>query len=826
MFPDILTKKAGESGSLLGNIIHKEKSEKAFSDAYIDLKEFKVKNVDLFKNRIIGLVSFFNEISGIDERTGSNIFPDRIDASPEETTVYMSDYQFVQYYYEREYERILENKAKKMLAFSQKREIAGEAGKDTSSVFRVFSRQHGLFVFPPGINRPRRSREEEIEGVDLKLKKSPYEKLYDKLVMIYKSNKSDVEKLFEYEKMMTGEKMEDFIVGSFIDVIQHSEPVSFNEFMAQIEIEDEEGEVNIIEKLSYEEEIDKAVNRLDESNLTMSENEYSLGVLSPKYAKILENVDKTPGLVLCYSQFLSSEGLQIFSRVLDANGYSPVTVEGPKSNMKVVYDDTLYPGVKVRYSKDGFNWGTYMLIEYNERSGKVIIEGIEGELDREEVYKCHYALYPDGDIPRNKIIEYFTKPNNKWGQKCLIFMITKAGAEGLNLFNIRQVHIMEPYWNNILLQQVIGRARRTRSHVTLPKDQQNVKVYNYIIKYTKEQLNGRWGGSVDGKYILNWSHEGMKMAEEEEEEEKEEDLEKSVSERRYQMSAVIGESDEGMTSDEVLTEIANKKAKILNDFLKIVQESAIDCDFNLEDNIRSDSKFTNLRCYNLIRSPDNYTYPLVEDDTISGLQKEILAERVVIKTKHRIELEYMVRGIGKVHIIVQFDEKPTNIMESIKRGQEVYDYYKFHGLDGRDISLKGQLIKVGEIKEGMSIVFTPEFNDNIEEYLEIEVCMRAFEHKYGKKAPLEEGRREEWAEEVRACRKARKMVGKSWRCLMCNSEYGEDIENCPKEGCEKFDKELYKAYDRSLEENERVNVEEPVVVEEKPKKKIMKMSFD
>ena len=55
-----------------------------------------------------------------------------------------------------------------------------------------------------------------------------------------------------------------------------------------------------------------------------------------------------------------------------------------------------------------------------------------------------------------------------------------------------------------------------------------------------------------------------------------------------------------MTSDEVLTEIAEKKAKLLNDFLRIVQETAIDCDFNKEENIKSDASFKDMKCYNLM----------------------------------------------------------------------------------------------------------------------------------------------------------------------------------------------------------------------------------
>ena len=37
-------------------------------------------------------------------------------------------------------------------------------------------------------------------------------------------------------------------------------------------------------------------------------------------------------------------------------------------------------------------------------------------------------------------------------------MTTKQGAEGLNTKNVRQLHVVEPYWNPVRLDQVIGRA--------------------------------------------------------------------------------------------------------------------------------------------------------------------------------------------------------------------------------------------------------------------------------------------------------------------------------------------------------------------------------
>lgn len=55
-----------------------------------------------------------------------------------------------------------------------------------------------------------------------------------------------------------------------------------------------------------------------------------------------------------------------------------------------------------------------------------------------------------------------------------VMLISKSGAEGLNTKNVRQVHIMEPFWHANRIDQVIGRARRAHSHDSLPQDDRSV----------------------------------------------------------------------------------------------------------------------------------------------------------------------------------------------------------------------------------------------------------------------------------------------------------------------------------------------------------------
>ena len=70
------------------------------------------------------------------------------------------------------------------------------------------------------------------------------------------------------------------------------------------------------------------------------------------------------------------------------------------------------------------------------------------------------------------------------GEVLEVLMTTKQGAEGLNTKNVRQLFVVEPYWNPGL-DQVVGRAVRINSHLELPEKDRNVEIYIYLSKVQK-----------------------------------------------------------------------------------------------------------------------------------------------------------------------------------------------------------------------------------------------------------------------------------------------------------------------------------------------------
>jgi superfamily II DNA or RNA helicase len=74
-------------------------------------------------------------------------------------------------------------------------------------------------------------------------------------------------------------------------------------------------------------------------------------------------------------------------------------------------------------------------------------------------------------------IKYITNPENKHGENVKVVLISKAAAEGVDFKNIRQVHIMEPWYNMNRIEQIIGRGVRNLSHCQLPFEERNVEIF-------------------------------------------------------------------------------------------------------------------------------------------------------------------------------------------------------------------------------------------------------------------------------------------------------------------------------------------------------------
>ena len=57
---------------------------------------------------------------------------------------------------------------------------------------------------------------------------------------------------------------------------------------------------------------------------------------------------------------------------------------------------------------------------------------------------------------------------NADGSKCAVIIGSKVIEVGVSMKRIRQVHILDPWFHLLSMEQVIGRAIRNKSHNDLP----------------------------------------------------------------------------------------------------------------------------------------------------------------------------------------------------------------------------------------------------------------------------------------------------------------------------------------------------------------------
>lgn len=255
--------------------------------------------------------------------------------------------------------------------------------------------------------------------------------------------------------------------------------------------------------------------------------EEGLQKFSPKMLAIFNdlkaNVGK-PGAFnnqFVYSQFLSLEGLGIFTAILDANGFQPYVLVKKPGN---IWEESseMKPGVPA-YAKFVGNGGD------------------ERELARQIFNQDYSDTFPQS-----------LKDSIKEHRLC-VFLGSRAAAEGITLADVRRVHIMEPYWNPALTEQVIGRAMRICSHRKLPMDERNVVIKVYMTTFTPEQA-----ATSEGFNIVPIRRNDMTL-------------------KRYDGNEP---RETFMTSDEYLYEVSYEKGRIIKNISLLLKQSAIDCEIH------------------------------------------------------------------------------------------------------------------------------------------------------------------------------------------------------------------------------------------------------
>jgi chemotaxis protein histidine kinase CheA len=352
-----------------------------------------------------------------------------------------------------------------------------------------------------------------------------------------------------------------------------------------------------------------------------------LKTYSPKFLAMLDNIEdpEHQGLHLIYSQFRSMEGIGIFCLVLEANGFAKFKIK--------------------RTGTDG--WELNMSEEDMGKPCYALYTGTEDSEEREILRNIYNGAWDY--IPNNIATQLRAKSsNNNLGEIIKVLMITSAGSEGINLRNTRYVHIMEPYWHPVRLEQVIGRARRICSHQSLPKELQTVEVFIYIMTFTKEQL--------DSDFAIE-----LKLK----------DLSK--------ISPYFPQ-----TSDQKLFEISTIKEQLTSQLLKAVKETSIDCATHIKSSTKEGLVCLSFGQPNVNNFAYNPSIAQDENDTVADLNKFAIdweARPFTLKTTgKRYMLRMDTRQVYDYDSVIQAKEvpgvRPILIGKLVKNEKNEYEIVK------------------------------------------------------------------------------------------------------------------------------------------------------
>lgn len=302
----------------------------------------------------------------------------------------------------------------------------------------------------------------------------------------------------------------------------------------------------------YEANLKKLVANLVASDHLKLEN---LKELSPKYYEIITRINDLKGTALAYSQFRKVEGIGLLCRSLDKNGYAEFKIKQLENGE---WD--------VDMSEEDMKKPKYFQFYSNHMQTQILLKIFNSDLE---------------NIPP-LILEKLQAmhPNNYDGDWLKVIMITQSGSEGISLKCVRQVHVIEPFWNHIRMDQVIGRAVRMCSHQAFDDqpERKQVDVFIYYMIFTPQQI---------------------------------------------EKSFTIRTQDKSLTSDNYLYVIAKRKKKIIDSMLDLLKRAAVDCALNAKHH----KHIKNLKCFsfpsNIPEDRASYTMSISQETFDNEFKQEI-----------------------------------------------------------------------------------------------------------------------------------------------------------------------------------------------------------
>jgi len=218
---------------------------------------------------------------------------------------------------------------------------------------------------------------------------------------------------------------------------------------------------------------------------------------STKFHRALQNINNLvwgkdgPKTVFVYSN-LVKVGIEIFQEILLQNGYLEYQ---EKSQNYQINSDTICYYCGIKHNK-------HSTISRYYTENKVLSESTDNNIP---IHAFHPAVFltitgqtSDDTIEtipteKKKILKnVFNDTQNYEGKRLKIILGSRIMNEGINLFHVGEVHILDVYYNLGKVDQAVGRGIRLCSHYKLMTEQNpnpEVKVYKYVVTLDNNKLS-------------------------------------------------------------------------------------------------------------------------------------------------------------------------------------------------------------------------------------------------------------------------------------------------------------------------------------------------
>lgn len=391
----------------------------------------------------------------------------------------------------------------------------------------------------------------------------------------------------------------------------------------------------------------------------------SLQKHSPKYANMIKNVNESckKGKALLYSNFKKLIGLNLFSVVMEASGlWEEFIIKKIDNEWHLITSNPEYSNnnkhksvssLKKSMSKTKKDTKKDTTSDKLSSKEKMRYVFFSGEQKGEEKYLIPLifngkldALPSNCEPLKRQIRTYFGEEasRNLRGDVIKCLLTTRTGAEGLDLKCVRSVHVSEPYWQPVLIEQIIGRAVRTNSHIELPEKDRDVDVYIYMSTITPNMVQNI--KNPDVRTDMAKYNEGL------------------------------NKKGKVVTSDEALFILSARKKVVADQVLQMIKDTAFDCTLTYGINkIQS----PDIVCLDYeTKDRDDYLFTPSIDDTIDIIdikQEYQIVDKYIKKTIKGVEYAIAINpsSNGKQYIY------PITVLNTVRIPKPVGEIIKKDG---------------------------------------------------------------------------------------------------------------------------------------------------